>query len=146
MIEILTNSPIGCLVVHLNAQMNDQVSQELIDALALAEELIARRKQVSLVVDFTGFADSRDVAVSRIDSKFVYGDFNQIHRTAIVGSQKWIEWFTRLVGPFMPDEGKYFQEGDPEAACEWACEGNKYGSDSKKASDGIDSCKIRRPQ
>ena len=42
--------------------------------------------------------------------------YKQIHRAAFVGDQKWIEWFTRLIGPFTRAEEKHFPEGQIEAA------------------------------
>ncbi len=93
----------------------------MIDALALAEELIARGKQVSLVVDLTDLGFFNNVEVARMDSNIPYGEVKQIHRIAIVGNQKWIEWFTRLVGPFTQTKEMHFPESQLEAACEWAC-------------------------
>lgn len=42
-------------------------------------------------------------------------------RAALVGDQKWIEWWTHLGGPLTPAEEKHFPEGQLAAACEWAC-------------------------
>ncbi len=120
MIEILPNSPIGCLVVHFNGKVTGQEYQQFLDALAIAELLKAKGHQVSLVVDLSGFEFYGDLEAARKDLKFSLGEYKKIHRAAFVGSQKWIEWFTRLVGPFTQTEEKHFPEGQLEAACEWA--------------------------
>jgi len=53
--------------------------------------------------------------------KFGFGDYKLIHRAAFVGNKKWIEWFTRLIGPFTRPEEKYFPEGKFDEAYAWAC-------------------------
>ena len=77
-------------------------------------------EKVSLVLELSGFIYGDFETVTK-DFKFGFGDYKRIHRVAFVGDQKWIEWFTRLVGPFTKAEEKHFPEGQNEAAYNWAC-------------------------
>jgi len=92
--------------------------QQFLDALG---ERLKAGGQVSLVVDLAGFELYDDLEVAKKDFKFAFGEYKHIHRAALVGDQKWIVWFTRLVGPFTRTEEKHFPEGQVEAAFSWAC-------------------------
>jgi hypothetical protein len=120
MIEILSSSPIGCLVIHFKGKVPDEEYQQIRDAMELADILITKGKQVSLVIDLSNLEYFRDLEADREDLKVGFGEYNKVYRAAFVGSQKWIEWFTRLIGPFIQTEEKHFPEGQLEEACDWA--------------------------
>jgi hypothetical protein len=116
MIEILPQSTESCLAVHFSGQVTGAEYQQFLDALA------ARLKtgvQVGLVVEFAGFEFYGDFEAARLDLKFGFGEYKRIHRAAFVGDQKWLGWFTRLIGPFTRAEEKHFPEGQIEAAYAW---------------------------
>ncbi len=72
--------------------------------------------KISLVIVLTGFEFYGDFEAAKKDFKFGFGEYKHIHRAAFVGDQKWIEWFTRLIGPFTRAEEKHFPEGQLDAA------------------------------
>jgi hypothetical protein len=74
---------------------------------------------VSLVLELENVGSFEDEAAKK-DIRFGFGDYKRIHRAAFVGDQKWIQWFTRFVGPFTRTEEKHFAAGQLEAALEWA--------------------------
>jgi len=117
MIEILPQSTSGCLAVHFSGKMTGEEYQQFLDALG---ERLKVTEKVSLVLELTGFEFYGDFESARKDFKFGFGDYKRIHRAAFVGNQKWIEWFTRLMGPFTRAEEKHFPEDQIEAAFAWA--------------------------
>jgi hypothetical protein len=119
MIEVLQLSTESCLAVRLSSKVTSQEYQQFLDAL---EERLKTGGRVSLVIEFANFEFYSDFAAARKDLKFGFGDYKRIHRAAFVGDQKWIEWFTRLVGPFTRAEEKQFPEGELQTAWDWACE------------------------
>lgn len=116
--KILEQSTQSCLAVHFSGKLTGQEYQQFLDALS---ELLKTGSQVSLVVEFVGFEFYGDLEAAKKDLKFGFGEYKHIYRAAFVGDQKWIEWFTRLAGPFTHAEEKHFPAGQLEAACEWAC-------------------------
>jgi hypothetical protein len=74
---------------------------------------------VSLVLELENVGSFEDEAAKK-DIRFGFGDYKRIHRAAFVGDQKWIQWFTRFIGPFTRTEEKHFPAGQLEAALEWA--------------------------
>jgi hypothetical protein len=119
MIEILPLSFETCLAVHLSGKVSGAEYQKFLDALG---ERLKEGGKVSLVLELSGFEFYGDFESARKDLKFGFGEYKHIHRAALVGDQKWIEWFTRLVGPFTRAEEKHFPEGQRDAAFSWACE------------------------
>lgn len=117
MIEILTRSTDDCLAVHLSGKVTDDEYQQFLDAL---NQRFETAEKVSLVLELSGFEFYGDFETAKKDFKFGFGDYKRIHRPAFVDDQKWIEWFSRLVGPFTWAEEKHFPEGQIEAAFVWA--------------------------
>ena len=118
MIEVLEESTASCLVVHFSGKVTSGQYQKFLNALA---ERINTYENASLVLELSGFEFYGDFEAARKDLKFGFGDYKQIHRAAFVGNKKWIEWFTRLIGPFTKTEEKYFPEARLEEAFAWAC-------------------------
>ncbi len=94
-----------------------QEYQQFLDALA---ERLKSGSQVSLVLELAGFEFYDDFESAKMDLKFGFGEYRHIRRAALVGDQKWIAWFTRVIGPFTRTEEKHFPEGQLEAAIAWA--------------------------
>jgi hypothetical protein len=118
MIEILGQSTEKCLVVHFSGKVTGQEYQQFLDALA---ERMNSGAKVNLVLELAGFEFYGDFEAAKMDLKFGVGEYKRIHRAAFVGDQRWIQWFTRLIGPFTRAEEKHFAEGQLDAACSWAC-------------------------
>jgi len=117
MIEILPQSTSGCLAVHFSGKVNGDEYQQFLDALG---KRLGTAEKVSLVLKLSGFVYGDFETVTK-DIKFGFGEYKHIQRVALVGNQKWIAWFTRLMGPFTRAEEKHFPEGQIEAAFAWAC-------------------------
>ena len=118
MIEILDRSTESCLAVHFSDKVTGSEYQQFLDALG---ERLKTGSPVSMVVEFASFEFYGDFEAARKDLKFGFGEYKHIHRVAFVGDQKWIAWFTRLIGTFTRTEEKHFPEGQIEAATIWAC-------------------------
>jgi hypothetical protein len=118
MIKILDQSTASCLAVHFSGKVAGDEYQQFLDAL---NQRLGTAEKVSLVLELSGFEFYGDFDSASKDFKFGFGDYKRIHRAAFVGNQKWIEWFTRLIGPFTRAEEKHFPEGQNEAALAWAC-------------------------
>jgi hypothetical protein len=117
MIKILDRSTESCLVTHFSGKVTGDEYQQFLDALG---QRLKAADEVSLVIELSGFEFYGDFESAKKDFKFGFGDYKRIHRAAFVGDQKWIEWFTRLIGPFTRAEEKRFLEGQIEAAYSWA--------------------------
>lgn len=118
MLEILNQSTESCLAAHVSGKVTGEEYQQFLDALS---ERLKAGNQVSLVMVLAGFEFYGDFEAAKKDFKFGAGEYKHIHRAAFVGDQKWIGWFTRLVGPFTRAEEKHFPEGQFEEAFSWAC-------------------------
>ena len=118
MIEILDETTETCLVVHFSGRITGDKYQKFLNAV---EDRLRTHEKVNLVLELSDFEFYGDFETAKKDLKFGVGEYNRIHRAAFVGNQKWIEWFTRLVGPFTRTEEKHFPEGQFEAAYAWAC-------------------------
>ncbi len=117
MIEILEETTETCLVVHLSGKITGKKYQKFLNAV---NDRLATKEKVSLVLELTDFEFYDDFEVARQDFKFGFGDYKKMHRAAFVGNKKWIECFTRLIGPFTRTEEKYFREGQFDEAYAWA--------------------------
>lgn len=117
MFEILPESTSTCLVVRFSAKLTGQEYQQFLNAI---DERLKTNDKVSLVCEFVSFEFYGDLAAAKEDFRFAFGTYKHIHRAAFVGDQKWIEWFTRLIGPFTRAEEKHFLAGQLEAAIQWA--------------------------
>lgn len=118
MFEILDQSTETCLAVHFSSKVTGEEYQQFMNAI---NERLETQVKINLVVMLTGFEFYGDFAAAKKDMQFGFGEYKHIHKAAFVGDQKWIEWYTRLVGPFTRAEEKHFNEGQFEAACQWAC-------------------------
>ena len=86
------------------------------------EERFKKVNEVNLVMDMTGFEFYGDFEAFKKDFKLCFGEYKRVRRVALGGEQKWLEWFTRLMGSFTPTEEKHFPEGQFQAAVDWATE------------------------
>lgn len=118
MLEILSQSTETCLAIRLSGKVTGKEYQQFLNAV---DERLDASDQIGLVLVLTGFEFFGDLEAAGKDFQFGFGEYKRIHRAALVGDQKWIEWFTRLIGPFTRTEERHFPEGQLEAACSWAC-------------------------
>jgi SpoIIAA-like len=119
MIVILPQSTEDCLVVRFSGKVDSQDYQQFLEAI---NPRLKEGNPISLVVELQDFKFYGDFESAKQDFKFGFGEYSLIHRAALVGDQKWIEWFTRFIGPFTRTEEKHFSENQLEEATKWACE------------------------
>lgn len=119
MLEILTQSTVSCLVVHFSGKVTGEEYQQFLDAV---REHIKAGDSVSLVIELADLQGYGDLDAAWKDLKFGFGEYQYFHKAALVGDQKWIEWFTRWMGPFTKAEEKHFPTGELTRAFDWACE------------------------
>ena len=118
MIEILHQSTGSCLTVQLSGKVTGEEYQQFLDAV---ESHLQTGDQVNLVMALAEFEFYGDFDSAKKDLKFGFGEYKLIHRVALVGDQKWLGWFTRLIGPFTRTEEKHFPASQFDAAISWAC-------------------------
>ena len=118
MIEVLPQSSETCLAVHFSDKVTGQEYQQFLDAIG---ERLKTGEKISLVCEFIDFDFYGDFESAKKDIKFGFGEYKRIHRAAFIGDQKWVEWFTRLIGPLTRAEEKHFPAGEFDAAFRWAC-------------------------
>jgi hypothetical protein len=76
----------------------------------------------SLVLELSEFDFYGDVDSAWDDLKFDFEEYKAFRRAALVGDQKWISWFARLLEPLARAEEKQFAADQLEAAVAWAKE------------------------
>jgi hypothetical protein len=117
--ETLDESTHTCLVCRFRDKVTSDEYQQFLDAV---NERINTSQKINLVVLLSNFDFYGDFSSARKDFKFAFDEYKHIRRAAFVGDQMWIDWFTRLIGPFTRAEEKHFADGELEAAFEWASE------------------------
>ena len=118
MIEILDQSTDTCLATRFSGKVTGEEYQQFLDAL---EKRLETGDQVNLVMALAEFEFYGDFDSAKKDLKFGFGEYKLIYRVALVGDQKWLGWFTRLLGPFTRAEEKHFPASQFDAAISWAC-------------------------
>jgi hypothetical protein len=118
MIEFLSQTTETCLAVHFGGKVIGEEYQQFLDA--VSSRLKAGRN-LSLALVFADFEFYGDFAAAQKDMRFGFGEYKHTHRAAFVGDQKWLKWFTDLIGPFTRAEERQFTEGQLAEACNWAC-------------------------
>jgi len=117
MIEILSRSTESCLAVSFQGKVTGQEYQQFLDAIEARTKSTAA---LNLVVNLKDFDFYGDFESAKKDFKFGFGEYKDIRRAAFVGDQKWIEWFTRLIGQFTHAEERHFAQNQFEEALSWA--------------------------
>jgi hypothetical protein len=118
LIEILEQSSPTCLAVRFSGKVTGEEYQQFLDALGYR---LGNKDKVSLVCELVEFEFYGDFDSAKKDFQFGFGDYKRICRAAFVGDQKWLEWFTRLIGPFTRVEEKFYTQSQYDEAIEWAC-------------------------
>lgn len=119
MFEVLDQSTESCLAARFSGKVTGDEYQQFLDAV---DERLKTSDKINLALVLTGFEFYGDFAAAKKDLQFGLKEYKHIHRAALVGDQKWIEWFTRLMGPFTRAEEKHYPEDQLDAAISWACE------------------------
>jgi hypothetical protein len=117
MFEILQQSTPSCLVAHFGGKVSGQEYQQFLDAV---EERLKGTEPVSLVLVMTGLEFYGDFDAAKKDWKFTRGEYNKVRKSALVGDQKWIDWYLKMARHPTTEE-KHFAEGQTQAAIDWAC-------------------------
>ena len=118
MFEILKESTGTCLVAHFSGKVTGKEYQQFLDAVG---ERLKGADKINVVLQLAGLEFYGDREAFKKDLKFGFGEYKKVHRAALVGDQKWIEWWTHLGGPLTSAEEKHFPEGQLQAAIDWAC-------------------------
>jgi hypothetical protein len=119
MVEILDETTEACLIVRFSGKVSGAEYQQFLDAV---REHLKAGDPVGLVIELSGLQGYGDMEAAWMDLKFGFGEYQYVRKAALVGDQKWIDWFTRLIGPFTKAEEKHFSAGELISACDWACE------------------------
>ena len=82
------------------------------------ENLIKECGALNLLCDLTQFS-GMDVAAFWEDFKFSIRHLREFQRIAIVGDQRWLNWYTKLFNPLVKTELHYFQQEQIQEAWEW---------------------------
>jgi hypothetical protein len=118
MIEILKESTPVVVVAHFSGKVTGQEYQQFVDAV---EERLKATDDLNLVLDLSGLEFYGDFEAAKKDFKFTLGEYKRVRKTALVGDQKWIEWYTRTIGHLTKSDEKHFPVGKTQEAFDWAC-------------------------
>ncbi len=117
MFEILEQSTPQCLAVRFSGKVTGQEYLQFLDAI---RERLKVNEIVGLVCELDDFSFYGDFEAFKQDLKFGIGEYKHIDKAAFVGDQKWVEWFTRIIGPFSKTEEQYFRHDQFNEAFDWA--------------------------
>jgi hypothetical protein len=120
MIEILQQSNNTCLAVHFSGKVTGEEYQLFLTAV---DERLKNNERINLLVSLSDFDFYGDFESAKKDFKFAFSEYRHVQRAAFVGSQKWLSWFTHLIGPFTHAKEKHFSEVQFDEALAWATEG-----------------------
>jgi hypothetical protein len=86
--------------------------------LPILEEKI---KQYGKIRVYAELQDAENVSLQALweDLKFDFRHATDFRRVALVGNQKWLDWFTVMATPFTTAKVKYFDPMDREKALDW---------------------------
>ena len=119
MYETLEESTHTCLISRFSDKVTSEEYKQFQEAV---DARLKTSENINLVVLLSNFEFYGDLSAAGKDFKFAFDEFKHIRRAAFVGVQMWIDWFTRLMGPFTRADEKHFPDGELEAAFEWASE------------------------
>lgn len=97
MFQVLNQSSETCLVAQFNGKVRNEDYKQFLDAI---EECMESSDSVNLVLVLTEFEFFGDLGAAKKDFRFPFTEYGRIGRAALVGDQKWITWFARLLDPF----------------------------------------------
>ncbi len=118
MFEILPQSNPKVLVTHFSGKVMGEDYQQFVDAI---DERMKAGDELNLVVDLTGAEFYGDFSAFKKDVKFTTHEYKKIRKAALVGDQKWIDWYTHTLGHLTPTEEIHFPVGKTQEAIDWAC-------------------------
>jgi hypothetical protein len=117
MYELLKESTDRCLVVRFSGKPKGDEVQQFVDDV---EARLKKGGELNLVCDLAGTTGYGDTAAYEKDEEFTRGTYKKIRKAALVGDEKWIEWWLHFIAPHTPTEEKHFHAGQLKAAIEWA--------------------------
>jgi hypothetical protein len=115
----LDESTQTCLVCRFSGKVTGQEYQQFLNAV---DERLKASDTINLVVLLGTLEFSDDFSAAKQDFKFATQEYKHVRRAAYVGDKMWIDWFTRLIGPFTHAEERHFDDAELDAAFEWADE------------------------
>lgn len=117
MVEILESSTDSCVVARFSGKVKGEEYKRFLDAV---DERLKSRDEVNMVADLSDFEFYGDFEAFKEDFHFGSHEYRKVRRAALVGDQKWIELFVKLLGPFYRAEEKRFPAGKLDGAVAWA--------------------------
>ena len=117
MIEILEQSNETCLAARFSGKVSGNEYQQFLNAI---HQRLENSEKISLVCELVNFDFYDDFDSAKKDLQFAFKEYKRISKAAFVGDKKWIEWFTRLIGPFTRTEERHFLQGQLDEALTWA--------------------------
>ena len=82
------------------------------------EDLITDCKTLNLLCDMTKFSGI-EIEAFWEDFKFSIRHLRDFNRMAVVGDQRWLEWWTKVFNPLVKTEVKYFPPAEINEAWTW---------------------------
>ena len=100
-------------------RVNGKLTKEDYDGLIpYLEDILAQFDQISLLCDMSGFVGIEAQAFWE-DFKFSLRHLRDFKRMAIVGDQRWLEWWTNVFNPLVKTDVKYFPLEHMNEAWTW---------------------------
>ena len=88
------------------------------------ENLITESGPLNLLCDMTNFSGI-EIEAFWEDFKFSIRHLRDFKRMAVVGDQRWLEWWTKFLNPLIKTEAKYFSPEQMSEAWNWLRAGNQ---------------------
>ncbi len=82
------------------------------------ENLINECGTLNLLCDMTQFS-GMEIAAFWEDFKFSISHLRDFKRIAIMGDERWLDWYTKIINPLVKTEVHYFQLAQIKEAWEW---------------------------
>ena len=82
------------------------------------ENLIRESGPLNLLCDMTQF-NGVELSAFWEDFKFSIRHLRDFKRMAIIGDQRWLDWYTKIFNPLVKTEIKYFPPEQTEEAWKW---------------------------
>jgi hypothetical protein len=117
MFKVLDQTTEHCLVVEFSGNPSGKEVQQFVDEV---KNCLQQTPDLNLVFVFDNVEGYGDTSAYVKDEKFTHGLYKKVHKAAVVGDEKWIQWWVDTIGPHTPTEEKRFPAGQVQAAIEWA--------------------------
>ncbi len=117
MIDYFTTTTPTCVVAKIKGKLLGAEYRELIGKI---ETIIQKHghADVALMMEELEFPEWDAL---KADAHFGVTNYRNVRRAALIGDEKWMEWFVKLISLFTRAEERFFPAGKFDEAVQWVC-------------------------